>query len=162
MEKVILYDIHASFVVCCCSFSKSCLTLCDPMDCSMPGSSVLHYLLEFPQTHVHWVSDAIEPSHLLLPPSPSSQSLPASGSFPMSWLFASGGQSIGASASATVLPMNIHGWFPLELAGLISLQSKGLSRVFSNTMFKSIIKGLSDQGLRTAVSWRLAGGWQGK
>ena len=58
---------------------------------------------------------------------------PASGSFPMSQFFASGGQSIGASASASVLPMNIQGWFPLGLIGLISLQSKGLSRVFSNT-----------------------------
>ena len=62
-----------------------------------------------------------------------SQSFPASGSFPMSQLFTSGGQSIGASTSASVLPMNIQDWFPLGLAGLISLQSKGLSRVFSNT-----------------------------
>ena len=61
------------------------------------------------------------------------QSFPASGSFLMSWLFASGGQSIGASASASVLPMNIQGWFPLWLTGLIFLQSKELSRVFSNT-----------------------------
>ena len=61
------------------------------------------------------------------------QSLPASGSFPMSWLFASGGQGTGASASASVLPMNIQDWFPLGWAGLISLQSRGLSRVFSNT-----------------------------
>ena len=61
------------------------------------------------------------------------QSFPASGSFLMSWLFASGGQSIGASASASVLPMTIQHWFPLELTGLISLQSKGFSRVFSNT-----------------------------
>ena len=60
------------------------------------------------------------------------QSFPTSGSFPMSWLFASGGQSIGASGSASVLPMNIQGWFPLELMGWVSLQSKGLSRVFSN------------------------------
>ena len=60
-------------------------------------------------------------------------SLPASGSFLMSWLFASFGQSIGASASASVLPMNIQSWFPLELSGLISLLSKGLSRVFSST-----------------------------
>ena len=65
--------------------------------------------------------------------SSSHQSFPASGSFLMSWLFASGGQSIGASAAATVLPMNIQGWFPLGWTGLISLQSKGLSRVFSNT-----------------------------
>ena len=61
------------------------------------------------------------------------QSLSTSGSIPMSWLFASGGQCIGASASASVLPMNIQDWFPLGLTGLISLQSKGLSRVFSNT-----------------------------
>ena len=61
------------------------------------------------------------------------QSFPAPGSFPKSWLFASGGQSIGASTSAPVLPMNIQGWFPLGLTGLISLQSKRLSRVFFNT-----------------------------
>ena len=61
------------------------------------------------------------------------QSFPALGSFLMSWLFLSGGQTIGASASASVLPVNIQGWFPLVLTGLISLQSKGLSRVFSNT-----------------------------
>ena len=62
-----------------------------------------------------------------------SQHIPASGSFPMSLLFASSSQSIGASALATVLPMNIQGRFPLGLTGLISLQSKGLSRVFTNT-----------------------------
>ena len=61
------------------------------------------------------------------------QSFPASGSFQMSQFFPSGGRSIGASASASVLPMNIQGWFPLGLTGLISLQSKGLSRVFSST-----------------------------
>ena len=61
------------------------------------------------------------------------QSFPASGSFPMSQFFTSGGQSIGVSASASVLPMNIQDWFPLGLTGLVSLQSKGLSRVFSNT-----------------------------
>ena len=61
------------------------------------------------------------------------QSCPASGSFPMSQLFTSGGQSIGASAPASVFPMNIRGWFPLGLTDFVSLQSKGLSRVFSNT-----------------------------
>ena len=61
------------------------------------------------------------------------QSFPALGSFPMSQFFASGGQSIGVSASTSVLPMNIQDWFPLGLTGLIFLQSKGLSRVFSNT-----------------------------
>ena len=62
------------------------------------------------------------------------QSFPASGSFPVNWLFMLGGWSIGASASASFLPMNIHGWFPLGLTGLISLLSKGLSRVFSSTI----------------------------
>ena len=61
------------------------------------------------------------------------QSFPASGYFPMSWLFPSGGQSIRASASASVLPVNIQGWFPLGLTGLITLKSKGFSRVFSRT-----------------------------
>ena len=61
------------------------------------------------------------------------QSFPASGSFPMSWLFASGGQSTGVSASVLVLPMNIQGWFPIGLTGFISLLSKGFSGVFSST-----------------------------
>ena len=59
----------------CCSITQSCPTLCDPMDCSMPGSPVLHYLLEFAQTHVHGVSDAIQPSHPLPSPSPSAFNL---------------------------------------------------------------------------------------
>ena len=102
------------------------------MNCSMPGFLVLHYLPEFAWTHVHWVSDAIQPFHPLSSPSSCLQSFPASGSFPMSQLFTSGGQSTGASASASVLLRNIQGWFPLGLSGLILL-SKGLSRVFSNT-----------------------------
>ena len=72
-------------------------------------------------------------SSSLIPLSFCLQSFPASGSFPMSQFFASGGQSIGASASASVPPMNIQDWFPLGFTGLISLQSKGDSRVFSNT-----------------------------
>ena len=72
-------------------------------------------------------------SFSVVPFSSCPQSFPASGSFPLSQLFASGGQSIGASASASVLPMNIQDWFLLGLTALISLQSKGLSRVFSNT-----------------------------
>ena len=91
-------------------------------------------LQECVQTHVHWVSDAIQPSHPLLPPfSFCLQSSPASGSFPMSGLFTLGGQRIGASALASVLPMNSQGCFPSGLTGLISLQSKGLSRVFFST-----------------------------
>ena len=72
-------------------------------------------------------------SSSIIPFSSCRQSFPASGSFPVSQLFVSGGQSIGASASTSVLPINIQGWFPLELTGLISLMSKGVSRVFSRT-----------------------------
>ena len=98
-------------------------------DGSMPGSPVLHHLLELAQAHVHWASDVIPFSVIHFSSCP--QSFPASGSFPVSWLFASGGQSIGASASASVLPMNIQDWFPLGWTGLILL-SKGLSKFFSN------------------------------
>ena len=104
------------------------------MEYSTPGLSV-HQLPEFTQTHVHWVGDAIEPSVPLSSPSPLAFNLqPSSGSFQMSQLFASGGQSIGVSASASVLPKNIQDLFPLGWTGWISLMSKGLSRVFSNTM----------------------------
>ena len=119
------------YISCWCSVSKMCLTLCNPMDCSTPGFPVLPHLSEFTQTLVHWVGDAIKPSHPLSPPSPPAQSLCQHQSFPMSQLFASGGQSIGASAS--VLPMNMQDWSPLGLTGLISLLSKGLLRIFSNT-----------------------------
>ena len=77
-------------------------------------------------------------SNSVIPLSSCLQSFPASGSFPVSWLFASGGQSIGASVSASVLP--IQGWFPLSLTGLISLLSKGLSRVFSNNSKASVLQ----------------------
>ena len=113
------------------SVTQSCLNLCDPLDCSTPSFPVYHQLPELVQTHVHQVGDVIQPSHLLQPPSPIA--FPVSGSFLKSWLFASGGQSAVASASASVLPMNIQGWFPLGWTCLISLQSKELSRVFSNT-----------------------------
>ena len=75
-------------------------------------------------------------SSSVIPFSSRLRSCPVSGSFPMSQFFASGGQSTGVSASTSVLPMNIQDWFPLGLTGLISLQSKGLSRVFSNTTFQ--------------------------
>ena len=116
------------------SVAQSCPTLCNSTDCSMPGLPVLHYLPEFTQTHAHWVGDAIQPSHPLWSPSPPTfQSFPASGSFPVSQFFTSGGQSIRVSASASVLPVNIQDWFPLGVTGFISLQSRGLSRVFYNT-----------------------------
>ena len=102
--------------------------LWDPVDCSTPGFPVHHQLLEFIQTHVHWVGDAIQPFLPLLSFSSRLQYFQASKSFPTSQFFISGGQSFGASASASVLPMNIQDWFPLE----------GLSRLFSKQQFKRI------------------------
>ena len=106
------------------------------MNCSTPGLPVNHQLLEFNQTHVHWVGNAIQPSHPVVPFSSCPQSLPASESFPVSQLFAWGGQSTGVSSLASFLAKNTQDWSPLEWTGWISLQSKGLSRVFSNTTVK--------------------------
>ena len=116
-----------------CSVTQTCLTLWDLMCYCTPGFPVLHYFPEFAQTHAHWVEDGIQPSHPITPFFSCPQSFPASGSFQMSQLFISGDHNIGASASASVLPMNSQDWFLLEWTGWISLQSKGLSRVFSNT-----------------------------
>ena len=104
-----------------------------PMECSTPGSPVLHYFSV--------CSDSCQLSRLCYLTFSSSaaafsfclQSIPASGSFPMNQLFTSDGQSIGASPSASVLPVSIQGWFPLEFTGLISLEFKRPSRVFSDT-----------------------------
>ena len=109
-------------------------TLWDPRDCSPRGTSVLLYLWEFAQIHVHWVGDALAISSSVTPFF-CLQSFPASGSLPVGQLFASGSQSTGASASASILPMNIQGWFPFRTVWfIISLQSKGLSRAFSSTI----------------------------
>ena len=116
---------------CCCSFSKSCPNLCKPMDCSMPDfAGVCANSCPLSQ----WCHPTFSSSVTLF--SFCLQSFPASGYFPMSHLFATCGQSIGASASASVLLMNIHGCFPLGLTGWISLLSKGLSRVFSSTTIR--------------------------
>ena len=94
------------------SVTQLYLTLCDPMDQSTSGFPVHHQLPEFTQTHVHrWYHPTISSSVILF--SSRLRSFPASGSFPMSQFFTSGGQSIGVSASASVLPMNIQDWFPL-------------------------------------------------
>ena len=108
--------------------AQSCPTLCDPMNRSTPGLPVHH---QFPCPLSWWCHPAITFSVIPFPSCP--HSLPASGSFPMSQLFTWGGQSIGVSASASVLPMNTQDWSALGWTGWISLQSKGLSRVFSNT-----------------------------
>ena len=106
------------------------------MDCSTPGFPVYHQLPELTQTHVHRVGDAIQPSHSLSSPFFSwLQSFPASGSFPMSQFFTSGGQSIGVSASTPVLPMNIQDWFPLGLTGLIPCHSSKASILQCSAFF---------------------------
>ena len=120
------------------SVTQSCLTLCDPMNRSTPGLSVHHQLPEFTETHIHRVSDAIQPPHLLSSPSPPAPNPSQHQSFPMSQLFAWGGQSIGVSDLASVLPMNTRDWSRLEWTGWISLQSKGLSESSPTPQFKSI------------------------
>ena len=122
---------------CCSCFSvvQSCPFLCDPMDCSMPS---FHVLSPSPGACSNscplcrgchpTISSSVTPFSSCL------QSFPASGSFSMSWLFTSGGQSIGDSSSASVLPMNNQDWFPLGLTGYFSLLSKGLSRILSSTI----------------------------
>ena len=119
------------------SVAQSCLTPCDPMNCSTPGLPVHHQLPEFTQTHVHRVGDAIRPSHLiichpllLLPSIP-----PSIRAFPMSQLFAWGGQIIGVSASASVLPMNTQAWSPLGWTGCSPRDSQESS---PTPQFKSI------------------------
>ena len=117
----------------CCSVIQLCPTLCDPMDCSMPGFPVLHHLLGLAQI----ISiDSVMPSnppvlcrplHLLLAIFSSIRVFSNELALPIWW------PKYGVSASASVLPMNIQNWFPLGRTGWISLQSKGLSRVFSNT-----------------------------
>ena len=123
-----------------CQFSsvaQSCPTLCSPMDCSTPGFPVLHHLPELAQTHIQWVGDAIQPSNTLLSPSPPVFNLSQhQGICQRVGFFASGGQSIGTSALASVFPMTIQSWFSFELTGLISLQFKGFSRVFSNFIIR--------------------------
>ena len=115
------------------SVAQSCPIICDPMNHCMPGLPVHHQLPDFPK--LMFIESVMPSRHLilccpllLLPSIP-----PSLRSFPMSQLFTWGGQSIGVSALASVLPMNTQDWSSLEWTGWISLQSKGLSRVFSNT-----------------------------
>ena len=115
------------------SVTQSCSTVCVPMNCSTPDLPVHHQLQVYPNPcpSSQWCHPAISSS--VVPFSSCPQSLPALGSFPMSQLFTWGGQSIGVSASTSVLPMNTQDWSPLGWTGWISLHSKGLARVFSNT-----------------------------
>ena len=114
-------------------FSRSVVSDCDPMNCSTPGLPVQTTPGVHPNScpFSRWCHPAISSSVVCFSSCP--QPLPASGSFPMSQLFTWGGQSIGVSALASVLPVNTQDWSPLGWTGWISLQSKGLSKVFSNT-----------------------------
>ena len=116
------------------SVPQSCPTLCDPMNCSTPGLSVHHQLPEFTQTHVHRVRDAIQPSHPLSSPFPPAPN-PSQHQSLFQWVNSSHALAkvLEFSALASFLPKNTQDWSPLEWTGWISLQSMGLSRVFSNT-----------------------------
>ena len=113
------------------SVAQSCPTLCDPMNRSTPGHPVHPGVHWDSRPSSQWCHPAISSS--VIPFSSCPQSLPASESFPMSQLFAWGSQSAGVSALASFLPKKSQGWSPSEWTGWISLQSKGLPRVFSNT-----------------------------
>ena len=115
------------------SVAQSCQTLCDPMNRSTPGLPVHHQLPDFTQTHIHQVGDAIQPSHPLSSPSPPAPN-PSQHQGLFQWVNSSHEVAkVLVSASASVLPMNTQDWSPLGWTGWISLQSKGLSGVFSNT-----------------------------
>ena len=116
------------------SVTQSCPTLCNPMNCSTPGLPVHHQLLEFTQTHDHWVDDAIQQSHPLSSPSPPSLNLSQhQGLFKWVNSLHEVAKVLEFQASTSVLPMNTEDWSPLGWTDWISLEAKGLSRVFSNT-----------------------------
>ena len=129
-KSIILNDLVSSV-------TQLCPTFCNPMDCSTPGFAVHHQLPVL--THScplrRWCQPTISSS--VIPFSSHRQSFPASGSIPMSQFFPSGGQSIGVSASASVLPMHIQDWFPLGWTGWISLQSRGSQESFPTAQNQS-------------------------
>ena len=135
--EVGLYGVTYKCVFNCCSVSKLWLGLYWGQHASLLYPSLL---LGFAQVHVHWASDALWPTYPLLPHSLPAfiQSFSASEPFPMSCLFTSGSENTGVSASASVLPMNIQGWFPLGLIGLISLHSKHSQEFSPAPQFKNI------------------------
>ena len=120
----------------CSSVAQSCLTLCNPMVCSMPGFPVLHQLLGFTQIHTYWVGDAIQSSHSLVPFSSCLQSFPASGSFLMSWLFTSSAQIIGASAFLPRSNSLLISW--VQLLSTVILEPKKIKSVTVSIVSPSI------------------------
>ena len=147
----------ASFYPCCCSVTKSCLILYNPMNCTLKTS--LSFTISWSLLKLMSIESVMPPTiwSSIAPFSSYRQSFPASRSFPMRWAFASGGQSIGTLAS--VLLMNIQGWFPLGLTGWISLKSQGLSRVFSNTTVQkhhfTLIPSVKFLSPNSVIFWRL-------
>ena len=129
LEFLSFLDINPRVKLQFSSVAQSCLTLCKTHGLQHTRLPC-HQLRELAQTHIHRVSDAIQPFHPLLSPSPPALNLSQhQGLFQWSQFLISGGQSIGVSASASVLPMNIQDWFPLGWTDCISLQFKGLSRL---------------------------------
>ena len=114
---------------CCCSVTQSCLTLCDPIDCSTQGLTVPQHLPKFAQGHVHCITDAIQPSHPLMPSSPSALDVSQYQGL-YQWVSCSQQMTkiLEFQVAASVLPAIIQGWFPLRVTELIHLLSKGLAR----------------------------------
>ena len=135
-ELFVLFHLVYCFLCCCFSVTELCPSLCDPMNYSTLGLPVLHHLLEM--LKLIFIEQWCHPTSLssVVPFSSCLHPFPTSGSFLTSWLLASGDQSIGVSASALVLQMNTQEWSPLGWTSWISLLSKGLTRVFSNTIVK--------------------------
>ena len=122
-------------IVCCCSVAQSCPTLCNPMDCGTPDLPVPHHLLEFAQVHVHCIGDAIQASHSLLPPSPPS-TCPSIRVFSNESALCIRWSKYWRFSFSICSSNENSGLISLELTGLISLLSKGLSRVFSSTTIR--------------------------
>ena len=127
------------------SITQSCPTLCNPMDYSTPGLPVLHQLPELTQTHLHWIGDAIQPSHSVIPFSSHPQSFPASGSFPVSQFFASGGQS-NWNLSFSISPSSEH-------SGLISFRMDWSDLLAVQGTLKSLLQHHSS---KASVLWHSA------
>ena len=130
-------------VVSCFSVIKSCMTLVTPWTTGCHHPPLSPGVCSNSSPLGQWCHPTISSS--IAPFSSCFQSFPALGSFPVSWLFTSAGQSVGASASKSVLPMNSQRWFPSGWTGLISLLSKGLSRIFSSTESHKSIEGLKKE-----------------
>ena len=149
------------FGCCCGSVAKLYLTLCNPMDCSMPGSPVLHCLLEFAQIHVHWVDDAIQPTHALLPSSFAFNLSKHQGLF--KWISSSHqvARGVGASTPASVFPMNIQDWFPLRWTGWILNSSTGIPSP-PLALFVVMLPWLPNPGSLALGEWSYRRGYLGR